>query len=70
MAKGKKYNDDVKEKAYALFDTNNNLTYISQKLGIPKSTLFGWKKEYDARTEEDENLAQLRTKKKEKFIVL
>ena len=69
MAKGKKYNDDVKEKAYALFDTNNNLTYISQKLGIPKSTLFGWKKEYDARTEEDKNLAQLRTKKKEKFIL-
>lgn len=65
---GKKYNDDVKEKAYALFDTNNNLTFISKKLGIPKSTLFGWKKAYDARTEEDENLAQVRTKKKEKFV--
>ena len=68
MASGQKYNDDVKERAYAFFDTNNNIGFISRKMGIPESTLRGWKKEYDARAEEDGELATLRAKYKAGFV--
>lgn len=64
---GKKYGSAVMEQAYALFDTENNINFISRRLGVPESTLRGWKKAYDERTEQDDDLAKLRAKKKERF---
>ena len=68
MASGQKYNDDIKERAYALFDTNNNVEYVSRKLGVPESTLRGWKKKYEAEIEKDPALAQRRAKYKADFV--
>lgn len=68
MASGKKYNDDVMEKAYALFDTNNNISYISRRLGVPESTLRGWKRKYDRESERDPTLARLRAQYKADFV--
>lgn len=68
MASGQKYNDDIKERAYALFDTNNNVGFISRKLGVPESTLRGWKKQYDEECERDPTLAARRQKYKTDFV--
>lgn len=66
MSKGKKYNDDVKEKAYALLGAGNSYSFVSRKLGIPESTLRGWKGQ-ESNAENEENLVKLRAKKKEEF---
>lgn len=68
MASGQKYNDDIKERAYALFDTNNNVEYVSRKLGVPESTLRGWKKKYEEELEKDPVLARKRAKYKADFV--
>ena len=68
MASGQKYNDNVKERAYALFDTYNNMEFISRKLGVPVSTLWGWKRKYDKMTESDPALKAAREKQKEGFV--
>ncbi len=68
MASGQKYNNDVKEKAYAYFDTYNNMEFISRKLGVPVSTLWGWKRKYDKMTEEDPALAAARAQYKKEFV--
>lgn len=67
MAKGKKYNEDVKEKAYALFASGNSYAFVSEKLGIPESTLRGWRKQ-PSNAENEEKLAELRAKKKQEFV--
>jgi hypothetical protein len=64
MARGKKYNDEAKEKALAMLATNNNMEEIARELNIPKSTLCTWKKQH----EDDEEFEQLRMKKKSEFI--
>ena len=68
MASGQKYNDDIKERAYALFDTNNNVEYVSRKLGVPESTLRGWKKRYEEEALKDPTLAARRQKYKTDFV--
>lgn len=70
MARGQKYNDDIKEKAYALLATNNSVSYVAEQLGLPRSTVKTWKEQYDAKAEEsgEATLAKLRQKKKEEFV--
>ncbi len=68
MASGQKYNDDIKERAYALFDTNNNVEYVSRKLGVPESTLRGWKRRYEKELEKDPVRAEQRAKYKADFV--
>jgi transposase-like protein len=67
MAQGKKFNDDVRERAYALFAVENNMREISRRLGVAESTLRGWKKVFDE-SGDTGDLAQLRAKKKEQFV--
>jgi DNA-binding HxlR family transcriptional regulator len=64
MARGKKYNDEAKEKALAMLATNNNMAELSKELNIPVSTLCTWKKEH----EDNEEFEKLRMKKKSEFI--
>ena len=68
MSAGQKYNKDVKERAYALFDTYNNMEFISRKLGVPVSTLWGWKRKYDKATENDPAIKAAREKQKAEFV--
>ena len=55
MAKGKKYNDDIKEKAYALLACNNNAQVVADELAIPYTTVKTeekkWVKEAQGQTE-------------------
>ena len=67
MAKGKKYGDDVREKAYALFASGNTVPYVAKKLGLPESTVRGWRKTKYTQIDE-ENLVAIRAKKKEEFV--
>ena len=67
MAKGKKYSQDVIEKAYAMFAVGDSYSHVSEVLGIPKSTVRGWRKQM-SNADREEDLAQLRTKKKEEFV--
>ncbi len=79
MAKGQKYNDDIKERAFALLATNNNAQYVAKTLGIPYTTVKTWEKKWleqskaskeeegDTNCDED-SLVELRKKKKEEFV--
>ena len=35
MARGQKYNDDLKEQAYALLAVNNSVAFVAKELGLP-----------------------------------
>ena len=80
MAQGKKYNDDIKERAFALLACNNSVAEVARALNLPYSTVKTWKNNYLAKSEElaqkEENgehsdeldLAKLRKAKKEELI--
>lgn len=70
MAKGQKYNDDIKEKAFALLAVNNSVSYVARELGLPRSTVKSWKEAYDKEAEKkgEDTIAKLRQKKKEDFV--
>lgn len=60
MAQGKKYNTDVKEQAFALLAVNNSVTYVAERLKLPRSTVATWYKQFNAKSEE---LAKLEKEK-------
>ena len=70
MARGQKYNDDLKERAFALLAVNNSVSYVAKELGLPRSTVKSWKEGYDKKAEEggEPTIAILRQKNKEKFV--
>ena len=70
MAKGQKYNDDIREKAIALLTVNNSVSFVARELGLPRSTVKSWKEAFDKEAEEsgEDNIAKLRQKKKDDFI--
>lgn len=70
MAKGQKYNDDIREKAIALLTVNNSVSFVARELGLPRSTVKSWKEAFDKEAEAngEDNIAKLRKKKKEDFI--
>ena len=52
MAQGKKYNDDVREKAFALLALNNNCAYVAQALDLPYTTVKTWERKWLREAEE------------------
>ena len=62
--KGKKYSDEEKEKAYALYAVNNSYKSTSKALNIPVSTIATWIKNKPP----DDKFEKLRTQNKENFI--
>lgn len=80
MAQGKKYNDDIKEKAFALLVCNNSVADVARKLDLPYSTVQTWLNKYIAQSEKlarqekdgdhnyEHDLVKLRQQKKEEFI--
>lgn len=70
MARGQKYNDDLKEKAIALLTVNNSVSFVARELKLPRSTVKSWKEDYDKKAQEDgeDTIAKLRQKKKEQFV--
>lgn len=66
MARGKKYSDEMKEKAYFMYATSGNINAVSKELGVPYATVAGWLKA-KARDEPDE-FDKLRDEKKRDFI--
>ena len=52
MAQGKKYNDDLKERAFALLVCNNSVAYVAKELDLPYSTVKTWEKKFLAQSEE------------------
>lgn len=92
MAQGKKYSDELKEKAIALLSCNN-AAYVAEELGLPYSTVKTWELKALKQAQRDmeaketpegnnevtkptkptkrfteQNLVELRQKKKEEFI--
>ena len=63
MAKGKKFNDDIKEKALSMLMTNNNTSEVAKTLGIKESTLRSWRSNPN-----NDEFAKLRQKKKKEFV--
>ena len=66
MARGKKYPDEIKEKAYLMYATSGNIEEVSRALSVPASTISGWIKA-KARDSPDE-FEELRNEKKQDFI--
>lgn len=42
MARGKKYTDEIKEKAYFMYAACGNFNEVSRQLGIPITTIKTW----------------------------
>ena len=70
MARGQKYNNDIKEKAFALLAVNNSVAAVANKLGIPRTTINSWKEEYDREAKEggEPTIVELRQEKKKQFV--
>lgn len=72
MAQGKKYGDDVKERAYALLATGDNPQTVAKKMNLPYTTVKTWYYKWiksDKKTDEsEENLVELRNAQKERFV--
>lgn len=68
MARGQKYPEEIKERAFAMLTVYGNLSYISRRLGVPRGTVSGWKKEFERLSDEDDVIAKLRQVKKADFI--
>lgn len=54
MARGQKYNDDIKEKAFALLAVNNNVQEVAKQLKLPYNTVKTWEKKFLKEAEEQE----------------
>lgn len=63
MARGKKFNDDIKEKALAMLATNNNLAEVAKQLNIHENTLRSWRD-----NPKNDEFVELRAKKKREFV--
>lgn len=63
MARGQKYPDDIKEKAFLLYATCGNYNEVSRELDVPITTIKGW---VDKKNPDE--LDELRKKKKEEFV--
>ena len=80
MAQGKKYNDDIKEKAFALLACNNSVADVARTLNLPYTTVQTWLNKYLDQSEkmsqqqengisnDEQDLVKLRQQKKEEFI--
>lgn len=68
MARGKKYNEDLKERARALLSVNNSVEEVAKTLNLPRSTVDTWRKKFENDENNEKNLVILRQKKKEGFI--
>lgn len=80
MAQGKKYNDDIKEKAFALLACNNSIADVARTLKLPYTTIKTWRNNYLAQSEKlaeqekngehsgELDLVKARQQQKEKFI--
>lgn len=70
MARGQKYNDDLKEKAFALLAVNNSVSLVAKELGLPRSTVKTWKEIYDKEAEAsgEPTIANLRQENKKRFV--
>lgn len=71
--RGKKFNDDIKEKALALLSTNNNAKFVADKLGLKYTTVKTWEKKFLEQANagdvpQDKDLVALRKKKKAEFV--
>ena len=54
MARGKKYSDEIKERAFALLATSNNVQVVADTLGLPYNTVKTWEKKFLMRNSECE----------------
>lgn len=61
--RGKKYSDDIKEKAYALYATNGSFAETGKELGVPANTVSTWIK-----NKPPDEFDELRAEKKRGFI--
>lgn len=71
MAQGKKYSDEIRERAYALLSTGDAVQDVAEKLKLPYSTVKTWYDRWIKNGRNDsngENLAELRNFQKERFV--
>lgn len=70
MARGKKYNDDIKEKAFALLAVNNNVQSVANELGLKYSTVKTWEKQFLAKSKESKTGGNVSENEKDKITNL
>ena len=84
MAQGKKYGDEIRERAFALLTCNNSVAEVARALNLPYSTVKTWHKDFliksaelaekekngetDGRNSNELDLVKLRQQEKEKLV--
>lgn len=66
MARGQKYGEEIKERAYALADCGNSMSAISKELGVPRTTIKGWLNRKEITPDIDRDA--VRQRNKERFV--
>ena len=61
--RGKKYSDEIKEQAYALYAVSGNIAEVSKAIGVPANTISTWIK-----NKPPDKFDELRDEKKRDFI--
>jgi len=65
MARGQKYSEEIRERAFALIAAGESCSAVARTLGIPRTTLKGWQDSQS--TEEKESREELHRRHKERF---
>lgn len=68
MAQGKKYDDKIREQAFALLSTGNTASFVANKLGLKYTTVKTWEKKWKEEGPDNDGLEELRRRKKETFV--
>ena len=58
MAQGKKHSDEVREKAFALLATTDNVSEVAETLGLSRTTVNTWKKKWERESAEAVRVSQ------------
>ena len=66
--RGQKYDKATKERAFALFETTDNVTAIAKKIKVPVETVRGWKRKYNEICDKDPEFVKVRALKKEQMV--
>lgn len=66
--RGQKYDKTTKERAFALFETTDNVTAIAKKIKVPVETVRGWKRKYNEICDKDPEFVKVRALKKEQMV--
>ena len=65
MARGQKYGEEIRERAFVLMAAGESCSAVARALGVPRTTVKGWQENQSAAEKEDRE--ELHRRHKERF---